>query len=102
MITNFLGWLQEKIMSFSKHPWSAFETNGMDKDGRIGWSMRWNQAFIKHLNAAGFQGLSDEETVQQFFMMSQMLPEELANQGTDVVNPAATPNLTSEANTLRR
>jgi hypothetical protein len=93
--------LQELLVSRSKQPWSCFETSGMDADGRIGFSMRWNKAFIKHLHGRGFHGLTDEETVQMFFMMSQMIPEELANQ-SDTINPSGTPHLTSEANTLRR
>jgi hypothetical protein len=101
MKSRFLIWLQERFMSYSKTPWSCFETDGMSDDGRIGWSMRWNQAFIKHLQSKGFQGITDEETVQQFFMMSQMMPDELVQQG-ETVNPAAMPNLTNEANTLRR
>jgi hypothetical protein len=101
MKTKFLIWLQEKLAAKSKTPWACFETSGMDNDGRIGWTMHWNDAFIQHLNARGFQGLSDEETVQQFFMLSQMLPDELAKDA-DAVNPAEMPNLTNEANTLRR
>ena len=100
-MNSFLIKLQEKLKAKSKTPWSCFETSGIDADGRIGWSMRWNKAFIEHLNARGFQGINDEETVQMFFMMSQMMPDDIAQQG-DVVNPAATPNLTNEANTLRR
>lgn len=101
MKSKFLIWLQEKLSAKSKTPWACFETEGMDADGRIGWTMTWNKAFIKHLNSRGFQGLTDEESVQQFFMLNQMLPEELANQ-VDTVNPEAMPNLTNEANTLRR
>lgn len=101
MKSKFLIWVQEKLSARSKTPWACFETEGMDATCRIGWTMNWNKAFIDHLNSKGFQGLSDEETVQQFFMFSQMLPEELAHQA-DTVNPDATPNLTNEANTLRR
>jgi len=100
MKSKFLIWLQEKLANLSDAPWACFETTGVDGEGRIGWSMRWNKAFIAQLNARGYQSTSDEETVQTFFIGCQMLPESLY--GEEIVNPAATPNLSNEANILKR
>jgi hypothetical protein len=97
MKRRFLTVLQEKIAHLSKQPWATFETNGIDRQtGQVGFSISWNPAFIKNLHAAGFQGTTDEETIQLFFLSTRMFPDDLGN--GDVVNPAATPNLTNEAN----
>lgn len=101
MKRKFLIALQEKLVSKSKEPWACFETSGPDKEGRLGFSISWNKAFIANLHQQGYQGMNDEETVQMFFLATHMIPEEMMND-LDTVNPDATPNLTNEANTLRR
>lgn len=93
--------LQEKLLAKSKVPWACFETGGPDENGRIEFSISWNKTFIATLHKAGFQGMSDEETVQMFFLSARILPEELAEQ-QDTINPTATPNLTNEANKFAR
>ena len=100
MKRKFLISLQEKLVSESKEPWSCFETCGPDKDGRLEFSISWNKAFVDNLHNKGFQGLTDEETVQMFFLSTHMLPESMVDD--DSINPAEMPNLTSEANTLIR
>lgn len=92
--------IQEWLLKRSSTPWACFETSGVDADGRIPMIMHWNKAFYENLVRHGYQGTTEEETIQLFFIASQMLPADgLAG---DSVNPGATPNLTNEANTLRR
>lgn len=93
-----LTWLKEKFKGMSKKPWAEFETSGMEADGRIKWNMRWNTAFIDQLHRNGFSGMTTEETVQNFFLMCQMLPDGATQNET--VSPASMPNLSSEAETL--
>lgn len=100
MKRKFLISLQEKISANSKDPWACFETSGPDSEGRLGFSISWNKSFIANLHRQGIQGITDEETVQMFFLTIRMLPENMMDE--DTVNPESTPNLTSEANTLRR
>ncbi len=100
MKRKFLIALQEKLVAKSKKPWACFETGGPDAEGRMEFSISWNQAFIDNLNKQGIQGMTDEETVQTFFIATQMIPESMMDD--DAVNPAEMPGLTSEANTLRR
>lgn len=92
--------LKEKLESRSKNPWACFETEGITEEG-LGVAMHWNPAFIQHLHGLGIQGANDNETLQMFFLyMSSRIAEGLI--GEDVVNPDATPNLTSEANLFVR
>ena len=95
-----LTWLKEKFKSKSSQPWAEFETPGLDDQGRIKWIMRWNNAFIDSLRKSGFGGMTEEETVQQFFMMCQMMPDGM--QPNETVNPTSMPNLSNEANSFRR
>jgi hypothetical protein len=101
MKRKFLIALQEKLVANSKDPWACFETTGPDPEGRLQFSISWNKAFISNLHAQGYQSMTDEETVQMFFLSTHMLPESMLDDA-DTVNPEATPNLTNEANTLRR
>jgi hypothetical protein len=101
MKRKFLIWLQEWLVKNSSTPWACFETGGPDAEGRLSFSISWNKAFINNLHRHGIQELNDEQTVQMFFIQSRMLPEEMVND-QDTVNPEAMPNLTNEANTLRR
>jgi hypothetical protein len=101
MKRKFLISLTEKLSANAKEPWACFETTGVGEDGRVEFSISCNKAFIANLHKNGFQGINDEETAQMFFLSARMLPEELMHQG-DTINPEATPNLTNEANTLRR
>ena len=101
MKRKFLIALQEKLVSKSDKPWACFETGGPDAEGRLEFSMSWNKAFIENLNKQGIQEITDEETVQMFFLATKMLPE-LMMASADTVNPEATPSLTSEANILKR
>jgi len=93
--------LQEKIVANSDVPWACFETTGPDKEGRLPFTVSYNKAFVKNLVEQGYQGMNDEETVQMFFISTRMLPESMMID-EDTVNPAEMPNLTNEANTLRR
>jgi hypothetical protein len=101
MKRTFLISLQEKFARMSKKPWANFETTGPDQEGRVGFSISWNKAFINNLHAMGMQGINDEETVQMFFLSARMVPEEMVKD-VETVNPAEMPGLTNEANTLRR
>lgn len=94
--------IKEFLSSKSKTPWAVFETCGVvSEDGTKGVpiGMYWNDAFIVNLANAGIQGQNDQETMQLFFLY---MASQVANAITeeDVVNPEATPNLSSEANTF--
>ena len=93
--------LKEKLEAKNKKPWACFETAGIEEDGRVSMTCSWNKAFIDNLKKHGYGGMTDEETVQLFFMSSQMIPEGMLGD-QDTVNPTAHPQLTSEANTLVR
>jgi hypothetical protein len=89
--------IKEFFSSRSKTPWAAIEFNGV-QDGTVAFAMSWNNAFIQNLESVGFQGINQEETIQNFFLY-------IANMNAirdDVVNPDALPNLSNESNTLRR
>lgn len=87
---------KEKLSNFSKKPWGCFETTGPTADGKIEFSISCNKAFLDNLKNSGFQGITDEETVQNFFLFARMAPEGLLNENS--VNPESHPNLTNEAN----
>lgn len=99
MKRSLLTKLQELLRKKSKKPWASFETGGPTNDGRLEFTMSWNDAFIDVLKRAGYDGETEEEMVQMFYLSTQMIPESLMD---DVVNPSATPNLTNEANILRK
>lgn len=99
---SFLSKLQEFIKKFSKKPWASFETTGPQSDGRLEFTISWNNAFIDVLKKAGYEGETEEEMVQLFYLSTQMLPENIIDEMEMGVNPDATPNLTNEANILRR
>lgn len=101
MKRSWLIQLKELLARRSKKPWACFETTGPDKDGRVGFSISYNEAFIKNLSDLGMSGTTPEETVQLFFLQMRMVPEAMMDQ-EDTVNPEATPNLTNEANQLIR
>jgi hypothetical protein len=101
MKRSWLIRLKELIMRRSKKPWACFETSAPDKDGKVAFSISYNDAFALRLIEQGMGAATYEETVQMFFLQLRMIPEELV--GTeDAVNPDATPNLTNEANQFRR
>ena len=89
--------IQEKIANTSKKPWACIETRGIEPDGRVAIAISYNRAFINNLHENGYQGMNDEETVQVFFLASQLTPPGL---NLDVVNPAEHPNLTDDSSTL--
>jgi hypothetical protein len=83
----------------SKEPWASFEITNVERDGRAKVAFSWNEAFINYIHKQGVQGMSDEESVQLFFMMARMSPEEQAILGGDeTVQSAAHPNLSQPAN----
>ena len=92
--------LKEKLSMRSKAPWACFETSGFDEGG-LGISMHWNPAFIKHLHEHGIQGITEQETLQLFFLFTASRISD-SFVGEDTVNPEEMPTLTSEANTLVR
>ena len=102
MKRSWLVWLRERLSRRSKQPWACFETTGPDPTGKLAFSISWNKAFVDNLQRLGMSGVSDEETIQMFFLQLRMLPDSMAERNEDVVNPEATPNLTSEANQFRR
>lgn len=98
------SWLiraKEFLSRRSKQPWACFETTGPDKEGRVAFSIAYNDAFITNLSNMGMSGTTPEETIQMFFLQMRMIPETMLDQ-EDTVNPEATPNLTNEANQLIR
>src|SRR5271163_4365076 len=103
MKQSWLISLKEKIAGYSKTPWAAFETTGPDKEGRLGFSIAWNPAFVRNLEQLGMAGQSEEETIQLFFLQLRMIPESMDPAAeVETVNPEATPNLTDEANKFVR
>jgi len=101
MKRSFFTRLRELTTSSSKKPWGCFETTGISAAGRVEFTISWNRAFLENLKKAGFNGTTDEETVQLFFLAARMLPEEMTGDD-ETINPDATPRLTSEANILKR
>lgn len=97
ILTKLLEWRHKR----SSKPWASFETAGPTPDGRVEFTMSWNDAFIDVLKRAGYEGQTEEEMVQLFYLSTQMIPENFLDE-LDVINPEATPKLTSEANILRR
>lgn len=93
--------LQEKISTASKKPWACFETTGPNEEGRLPFTVSYNKAFVNNLKAQGYEGMTDEEIVQMFFISTRMLPESMVNE-EDTVNPEEMPNLSREANSFRR
>ncbi len=93
---------KEKLARYSKKPWAAFETTGPDETGKLGFAIYWNEAFTANLQKLGMAGQTDEETIQLFFLQMRMIPESLIEKEDEVINPEATPNLTSEANQFVR
>jgi hypothetical protein len=83
----------------SDAPWALFEIRDFPADGQIKVEFNWNDAFIKRINALGFQGETAEDAVQLFFYTSQMRPESLAG-GDEVVQADGTPNLSSPTNRM--
>lgn len=96
MKRSWLLQLKELIARRSKKPWACFETTGPDKDGRVGFSISYNDAFIQNLSNLGMSGTTPEETVQLFFLQMRMVPENMM-EAEQTVNPEAMPNLSSEA-----
>jgi hypothetical protein len=95
---------KELLSSKSKTPWACFETCGIvSEDGTKGVpiGMYWNDAFIKDLAKVGIQGQNDQETMQLFFLyMASQVANAVSEEIGDVVNPEATPNLSSDANSF--
>src|SRR5271155_2600240 len=103
MKQSWLISLKEKIAGYSKTPWAVFETEGPDSEGRLGFSIAWNPAFVRNLEKLGMAGQTEEETIQLFFLQLRMIPDSMSpDDPTANVNPEATPNLTDEANKLVR
>ena len=99
MKRSLLIQLKELLMRRSKKPWACFETTGPDREGRVAFTISYNNAFVENLRNQGMAATPAEETVQLFFLQMRMLPESMMD---DAVNPEATPNLTNEANQFRR
>ena len=98
MKASILIKIKEWLSGTSKKPWACIECDGINDETGIGFSMTWNKAFITNLEQRGFQGINQNETVQNFLMFcgAQMLQREENN-----VNPAEMPNLSSDANLLK-
>lgn len=102
MKRSLLVAIKERFAKKSKKPWACFETAGPDTTGRLAFSISWNEAFVKNLQELGMAGQTDEETIQLFFLQMRMIPESMDTDTDTVVNPEATPNLTSDANKFVR
>lgn len=100
MKRGFLTSLKEFLRKRSKKPWAAFETSGPDAEGRLEFTMSWNNSFVNRLKSVGYEADSEEEMVQMFFISTAMIPENLV--GDDSINPSSMPKLSSEANYLKR
>lgn len=89
----------ELIHSKSDKPWACFETEGITNQG-IGVKMFWNDAFIKHIGSMGIVAATEQEMLQLFFLfmaaqVSGVKPDD------EMVQPDATPELSSPNNTFK-
>lgn len=74
-------------------PWAMFEIADFPEDGQVKVEFNWNEAFIKRINALGFQAENEQDSVQLFFYTASMKPSEL-----DEAVAEGTPNLGSPLN----
>lgn len=61
---------EKKLATLRKEPWvGTVESKFDEKQGLSGFYFKldWNEFFIKFLNENGYQGISDEETVEMWF-----------------------------------
>lgn len=61
---------EKKLATLRKEPWvGAVESKYDGKQGLSGFyfKMDWNEYFIKMLNENGYTGITDDETVEQWF-----------------------------------
>lgn len=91
---NFMA-LQES----AETPWAIFEIADFKDDGQIKVEFNWNPAFIKRINALGFQAETEEDSVQLFFYTSQMKPTSLSG-GDDPVQAEETLTLSAPVNRI--
>lgn len=86
----------------SETPWASFEVFGFEADGRIAINFNWNQAFIQKVRSMGFEGETEEDTVQLFFYTSSMRPTSMAADPEDeAVQSLAHPSLSTIENEIR-
>ena len=97
---SLFNWLSEFFAKRSKKPWARFITNGIDDEGQVRFDMAWNKAFLRNIEAYGFDGESEEISVQNFLFGSMMLPKEIFDD--EEITSTEHPNLRSETNKLRR
>lgn len=79
-----------------KTPWARFTFKGIVEDGIVPIEFDYNDAFIKQLRDIGFEGINEDEIVQQF-MISLVMPKAVED---DIINSSSHPTLTSEMNAL--
>jgi hypothetical protein len=90
------------IREASDTPWASFEVFGFEADGRIAINFNWNQAFIQKVRSMGFEGETEEDTVQLFFYTSSMRPTSMASDPEDeAVQSLAHPSLSSIENEIK-
>lgn len=100
MKRSWLISIKEWLAGFSKKPWACYETTGPNERGEVYFSISANQAFIENQQRLGMAGQTDDETLQLFFLQIGMAARGITED--DIVNPDATPNLSSEANVFKR
>jgi hypothetical protein len=100
MKRSWLISIKEWLMSFSAKPWACIETSGANANGEVHFSISANKAFLEQQQRLGMAGQTDEETLQLFFLQLGLAAQGITDD--DIVNPEATPQLSSEANVFRR
>jgi len=92
---RLFSWLAELAARRSKKPWARFTVSGIGDDGQVKFDMAWNKAFVKNIAQYGFEGESEEVSVQHFLFGSLMLPKEVFDDQDTIVSEAH-PHLQSE------
>jgi len=64
--------LAEFFASFSKTPWSCFETMGIVDGKQVMFTMRWNSTFVKALRDQGFAAETEEEIIHMFWILTKI------------------------------
>lgn len=82
-------------------PWASFEVIGFEEDGRIKVNTNWNDAFVKKINALGFQAETEDDSVQLFFYTCMARPTELDGVEEDSAISNGHPNLQNDTHQLR-
>lgn len=68
-------WLNIKqfFARFSSKPWAVLETNGLDAEGGMTFSVYFNKAFVLNIAKHGFINEDDTTAVTDFFLYAKVI-----------------------------